>query len=65
MAMEAIWKGNMLHYSLIFLVIAILAGVLGFWAVAGTAAFIAKILFFVFLVVFLVSLITRGRAPRP
>ena len=52
----------MLYYALAFLLIAILAGALGFFALAGTAAYIAKILFVVFLVVFLVSLIT-GRRP--
>ena len=52
----------MLHYTIMFLVIALVAGVLGFGVVAGTAALIAKICFFVFLVFFLVSLIT-GRRP--
>src|SRR5437764_13771661 len=48
---------EMLRYALIFLVIAIIAGILGFGAVAGAAAGIAKILFGVFLVLFLVGLI--------
>jgi uncharacterized membrane protein YtjA (UPF0391 family) len=52
----------MLRYSLIFLVVALIAGALGFFAVAGTAAFIARILFVVFLVLFLVSLLS-GRKP--
>ena len=39
----------MLNYTIMFLVIALLAGILGFWAIAGTAAFVAKILFVVFL----------------
>jgi uncharacterized membrane protein YtjA (UPF0391 family) len=42
------------------LIIALIAGVLGMGVVAGTAAYIAKILFVVFLVLFLISLI----APR-
>jgi uncharacterized membrane protein YtjA (UPF0391 family) len=53
----------MLQWALIFLVIALVAGALGFFVLATTAAAIAKVLFFVFLVLFLVSLI-RGRG-RP
>ena len=52
----------MLYYTLIFLVLAIIAGALGFWMVASTAAAIAKVLFVVFLVLFLVSLISGRRA---
>jgi uncharacterized membrane protein YtjA (UPF0391 family) len=51
----------MLNYAIIFLIIAILAGVLGFGVVAGTAATIAKVLFVVFLVLFLFSLFTGRR----
>ena len=47
----------MLHYALIFFLIAIVAAVFGFGSIAGTAAGIAKILFFLFLVVFLVTLV--------
>ncbi len=52
----------MLHYTLIFLVVALIAGALGFGVVAGTAATIAKVCFFVFLIFFLISLI-NGRKP--
>jgi uncharacterized membrane protein YtjA (UPF0391 family) len=51
----------MLNYAIIFLIIAILAGVLGFGVVAGTAAMIAKICFVVFLVLFLFSLLGGSR----
>lgn len=51
----------MLSYAVTFLVIAIIAGVLGFGVIAGTAAMIAKVLFVVFLVLFLASLL-RGRS---
>ena len=52
----------MLHYALVFLVVALIAGVLGFGVVAGTAAWIAKICFVVFLILFLISFISgRGR----
>lgn len=50
----------MLTYAIIFLLIAVAAGILGFGVIAGTAASIAKICFVVFLVLFIVSL-ARGR----
>lgn len=46
-----------LEYSVIYLIIAILSGVVGFGVVAGTAATIAKLCFVVFLIVFLLSLV--------
>ena len=55
----------MLSYALTFLIIALIDGALGFFAVAGIAATIAKILFVVFLVLFIVSLLTRGRSGPP
>ena len=51
----------MLHYTILFLVIALVAAFLGFGAVAGTAALIAKICFAIFLVLFIVSLVA-GRS---
>ena len=45
----------MLSWALIFLIVALIAGALGFTGVAGTAAGIAKILAVIFLVLFLVS----------
>lgn len=54
----------MLRWALIFLVVALVAAVLGFTAIAGAAIDVAKILFYVFLVLFVVSLImhmVRGR----
>ena len=50
----------MLYYTLLFLVLALLAAWFGFAAAAGTAAFAAKIWFVAFLVLFIGSLI-RGR----
>jgi uncharacterized membrane protein YtjA (UPF0391 family) len=47
----------MLYWAVVFLVIALVAAILGFGGIAGTAVGIAQILFWVFLVVFLVSLI--------
>ena len=54
----------MLYYAVVFLVIALIAGALGFFGVAGAAVGIAKILFFVFLVLFVVSLLLGRRAYR-
>jgi uncharacterized membrane protein YtjA (UPF0391 family) len=53
----------MLSYAILFLIIAVVAGILGFGVIAGTAALIAKICFVVFLVLFLFSLI-GGRSRR-
>ncbi len=53
----------MLGWALTFLVIALIAGVLGFGVIAGTAGSIAKILFFVFLVLFIVGLVMGRRGP--
>jgi uncharacterized membrane protein YtjA (UPF0391 family) len=58
----------MLNWALVFLVVALIAGVLGFTSIAGTSIAIAKILFLVFLVLFVVSLImglARGRGGSP
>ncbi len=52
----------MLHYSIVFLVIALIAALFGFGVIASTAAGIAKILFIVFLVLFAVSLLMGRRA---
>lgn len=53
----------MLSWAITFLVIALIAAVLGFGAIAGTAAGIAKVLFFVFLVMFAVALLMGRRTP--
>jgi uncharacterized membrane protein YtjA (UPF0391 family) len=47
----------MLYWAAVFFVIALLAAIFGFGGVAAGAAEIGKILFFIFLVVFAVSLI--------
>ena len=47
----------MLHYAAVFFVIAIIAAVFGFTGIAAGAAEIAKILFYIFLVVFAVTLL--------
>jgi uncharacterized membrane protein YtjA (UPF0391 family) len=53
---------QMLHWTLVFLIIALIAGALGFFGIAGTAAGIAKILFFVFLVLWLVGFVSSRRS---
>jgi uncharacterized membrane protein YtjA (UPF0391 family) len=55
---------KMLSWALAFFVLAIIAGVLGFSGIAAGASSIAQVLFFLFLVLFLVSLfgnLLRGR----
>jgi uncharacterized membrane protein YtjA (UPF0391 family) len=52
----------MLSWSITFLIIALIAAALGFGGIAGTAVGIAKILFFVFIVLFLLSLIFGRRS---
>lgn len=47
--------GNMLHYAIVFLVVALVAAFLGFGGVAGTAMEGARILFWVAIVLFVVS----------
>ena len=56
-------EATMLHYSVVFLVIALIAAVFGFGGVATAAAGIAKLLFFVFLVLFAVSMLMGRRGP--
>jgi uncharacterized membrane protein YtjA (UPF0391 family) len=58
----------MLNWAIVFLIVALIAGVLGFGGISATAAGIAKILFFIFLILFIVSLIARlvqGRRSPP
>ncbi len=58
----------MLGWALTFLIVALIAGVLGFGGIASASVGIAQVLFFIFLVVFLVTLLLhlmRGRAPPP
>lgn len=58
----------MLSWALTFLVVAIISAVLGFTTVAGAAASVAKILFFIFVLLTLVALVAgaiRGRPPVP
>ncbi len=49
--------GNLLYYAIVFLVVAIVAAALGFGGVAGTAMEGAKLLFWVAIVLFVITLI--------
>jgi len=53
----------MLHYAIVFFIIALVAALFGFTGIAAGAVEIAKILFFIFVLLFLVSLI-MGLARR-
>ncbi|MGC1575362.1 MAG: DUF1328 domain-containing protein [Beijerinckiaceae bacterium] len=57
--------GNLLHWAIIFLVIAIVAALLGFGGLAGTAMEGARILFWVAIVLAVLAFLfnfMRGRA---
>lgn len=53
----------MLRWAVLFLVIALVAGLLGFAGVAGAASNIAWIIFVLFLVLFVVSLFMGRGSP--
>lgn len=56
----------MLGWALTFLVVALIAAALGFGGIAGFAVEIAKIIFFVAIVLFVISALFglfRGRSP--
>lgn len=56
----------MLRWALTFLVVAVIAAVLGFGGIAGFSMDIARILFFVFIVLFLIATVAHlvsGRRP--
>jgi uncharacterized membrane protein YtjA (UPF0391 family) len=56
--------GKMLRWAIVFLIVAIIAGALGAFRVQFIAAEIAWIIFVVFLILFVVALVTgRGGPP--
>jgi uncharacterized membrane protein YtjA (UPF0391 family) len=57
----------MLSWAITFLILAIVAAVFGFGGIAAGAVGIAKVLFFLFVIAFVVSLIMnyRGRGGPP
>jgi uncharacterized membrane protein YtjA (UPF0391 family) len=52
-----------LLYAIVFLVVALIAAVLGFVTISGAAIWIAQLLFAVFIVLFVVSLAVGRRPP--
>jgi len=59
---------DMLRWALAFFIIAVVAGVLGFGGIAAGASDIARFCFFLFIVIFLVSLVwglATGRRTAP
>ena len=59
----------MLRFAVLFLILGLIAGLLGFTGIAGASFAIAKLLFGIFLVIFLVLLVLglgafRGAAGR-
>jgi len=54
----------MLHYAIVLFVIALLAALLGFGGIAGEFMFLAQILFYVFVVLAVLSLL-GGALRRP
>jgi uncharacterized membrane protein YtjA (UPF0391 family) len=53
----------MLYWAVVFLIVALVAGVLGFGGVSIMAAGFAKMLFVVFLILFVISLVFGMRRP--
>lgn len=59
----------MLYWAVVFFIIAVIAALFGFTTIAGAALGLAKIVFFIFVVLFVITLIMglmsgRGAAPR-
>lgn len=48
---------GLLHYAVVFLVVALIAAAVGFGGVAGVAMEGARLLFWIFLVLFIVSVL--------
>jgi len=56
-AQDILRRITMLKWALIFFVVALIAGALGFGGIAGASAGIAQILFYIFLVLLLISVV--------
>ena len=55
----------MIRSAILFLIIALIAGVAGFGIIAGSAAVIAQTVFFISIVMLLVSILSSPRPTRP
>lgn len=49
--------GNLLHYAIVFLVVALIAAAVGFGGIAGVAMEGARLLFWVFIILFVITLV--------
>jgi uncharacterized membrane protein YtjA (UPF0391 family) len=59
---------RILHWALVFFVVAIIAAIFGFGNIAAAATDIARILFFIFIVVFallMLGWLIGGKGPPP
>jgi uncharacterized membrane protein YtjA (UPF0391 family) len=59
-------ENDMLRMAVVFLIIALIAGVFGFGGIASASAGMAKIVFGIFIILFLISALMgalKGRAP--
>lgn len=55
----------MLGWALTFLVVALIAAALGFGGIAGASVGIAKILFYVFIALFVFAMLARALRGKP
>lgn len=51
--------GNLLHWAIVFLVVAVIAGFLGFGGAAGAAMGGAKLLFWAAIILFVITLVAN------
>lgn len=49
----------MLYYALVFLAVALIAALFGFGGIASASAGIAQVLFFIFIALFVITVIAR------
>lgn len=54
---------SMFSWGIIFLIVALIAAALGFGALSGIAAWAAKVVFIVGIIIFIISLFTGRRPP--
>ena len=55
----------MLYYAAVFLIISLIAALFGFGVVASAAVGIAKLLFWLFLILFVITLLVGGARGGP
>jgi uncharacterized membrane protein YtjA (UPF0391 family) len=55
---------TLLKWALIFFLVSLVAALFGFTSISVASADVARILFYVFLVIFLILLVLGMRAPR-